>query len=233
MGKALKWAAAGLVLLGVSALTRQAEAVELVPGNILGIGGLNVTVSGCTLQNASQNSACNADDGLLLVGNVTGSQVTVTIESGAGNVFNAAAGDGNIYDLTVGLTISANPGTTVVGAGLGITGSGSAGDLQYIVAGDTVTLSDYNQTTLDVSLDAQSDAENGLTHSVFFVSQTQLGSSVDINDATALGEGPDEMSLATVSQTFTVTQVPEPSSIVLLLAGVAGVGGLRRRAQPN
>ncbi len=230
MRNAVFSAAAALLALAAGGVAQTAQAIPLFANQSLTIGGLQISVdaNGCNIQeNGGASHACTTADHLTLtVGSGSSPSVVIGRDDGSGHqvpIFNVPAGNGNVYDLTVDLTVQTVGGAAAINSdALTITGSASGQDGAFIAVGETIFGSSLNQ--IASANPTLADAQPTL---LSFGPQTVIHISKDINDLAIAGSGPGNMVLTSVTQTF--GQVPEPATVALMLTALTGLGVVRRR----
>ncbi len=238
----------GLALIAAIPGARAQQSIGLVAGNSFNLYGLNIDVSGCTIGlNGAAATACSATNKLELL-QVASPTNTITFEvigyTGAapGSTTSAALTDTSSSGTSVlNLTLLVTPNasyhtntTRVTGASLTSVGSAAfnrndsgttaQASAAFSAGASATTLTDAltpQVTRGTPSVQTVANGPNGfVTNSASFTITENL--ELDPN-----GHGINLLSLNSVALRFTTT--PEPASIAVLLAGLAGIGLVRRR----
>ena len=211
------WISAGLLSLGILAGSGAQAANTLPNGGLVSysFGGWSVAISNCGLTLAPSTSASTDCSSEQVIGTVNPNGSLTLVYQGLSGALLASHAANTVSDLSFTETVTAPTGVMVSSVTASVTGTGTSLNLDTVFMGVTTPASGTataNATPLDKTIILASAA-----HSVVVTK--------DIKSGGLTGTG--NLSLNTVTQTFSV--VPEPASLSLLMVGVAGLIGLRRR----
>jgi hypothetical protein len=236
----------GLALIGTIPGARAQQAIGLVSGDSFNLYGLNVDVSGCTIGlNGATATACTATNKLELL-QVASPTNTITYEV----IGYTGASPGS----TTSAALSATSGTSQLNLTLLVTPNASYGTNTTRVTGATLTSvgeAAFTHSTSGTSAHASAAFSAGTTATTLTAAlapQVRSGTptvqtvsngpnsfsptsaSFTITENLELdpnGQSVNLLSLHSVALKFTTT--PEPASIAMLVAGLAGIALVRRR----
>jgi hypothetical protein len=234
----------GLALIAGISGARAQQAIGLVTGDSFNLYGLNVDVSGCTIGlNGATATACTATNKLELL-QVVSPTNTITFE--------VVGYSGTSPGSATSAALSASSGTSQLNLTLLVTPNASYRTSTTRVTGAMLTAvgdAAFSHSTGGTSAQASAAFSAGTTASPLTAALTpQLGTptvqtvangpgsfsptSASFTIAENLELDPNNhsvnlLSLNSVALRFTTT--PEPASIALLLAGLAGIAVIRQR----
>ena len=235
--RSLRWRwLVALAFCFAAAVPGRAQTVSLLNGSFLSMRGLSLTVSNCTLILAGWQQASCASGNLVLQA-VSGSRNAVTFQMGWNGLGNMAINNVAHVGADDLFQLSFNETVTTTGQGSGVLATTvttidpgktncwplCGGDLiaheWFSAAAGGGNLTAHLLTTPTVSLTLTKSNSFTIAETV-----TMLPS-----DARQFMDGfnPDTLNLGLVRQTFATA--PEPTTIVLLLTGLSGLGFARWR----
>lgn len=236
----------GLALIAAMPGARAQQAIGLVPGDLFNLYGLNVDVSGCSIGlNGASATTCVASNKLELLqvasptNSITFEVVGYTGASPGSTTSAALSATSGLSQLNLTLVVTPNASygtntTRVTGATLtavgddafehsssGATAQASAAFSAGTTAAKLTSALSPQVTTHTPSLRTASDGPNSFSPTSAWYTITE---NLELNPN---GNTVNLLSLNSVALKFTTT--PEPASVAMLLAGVAGIALVRRR----